>query len=140
VAKRRHFIVLFDRRRERNPGSAWLVRRPGRAGPLSDVEDLGMNTANLQLEGLYLAVTAIMNALRDKGLMGADEIDRALAAAEQMAAADPLRPPQVSASNVDAICFPLRYLRLANRTASAGRQLSFSELATMVGETKPDRV
>ena len=98
-----------------------------------------MNTANLQLEGLYLAVSAILNALREKGLLSTDEIDRALATAEQVNASDPLRPSQVSASNVDAIRFPLRFLRLANRLAAEGRQLSFTEIATLVGEKKPGR-
>lgn len=96
-----------------------------------------MNTANLQLEGVYAALSAILDLLRQKGLAGADEIDRALGAAEAAVLADPLRPQQVSAANLDAICFPLRYLRLANRAASEGRRPAFSELATEVGRTKP---
>lgn len=96
-----------------------------------------MNTANLQLEGLYLAVATITNALRDKGLLSEQEIEDALASAEGVARADPLRPSQLSAAHVDAICFPLRLLRLANRAGAQGRQLSFAELATQVGQMKP---
>ena len=96
-----------------------------------------MNTANLQLEGLYLAIAAITAVLRQKGLLSAEEIDAALASAEVKATFDPARPRELSGSNVDAICFPLRLLRLANQASAEGKQLSFTELATRVGETKP---
>lgn len=97
-----------------------------------------MNTANLQLEGLYVAVAAILNAVRQKGLLSEQEIDKALAEAESIALADPARPAQLSPAHVDGICFPLRLLRLANAAAAQGRQPSFSELATLVGQTKPN--
>ena len=93
-----------------------------------------MNTANLQLEGLYLAVAAMMNAIRDKGLLSEAEIEGALARAEEVATADPLRPPHLSAAHIDAICFPLRLLRLANSAGERGQQPSFTELATQVGQ------
>ncbi len=96
-----------------------------------------MNTANLQLEGLYLAIAAITGLLREKGFLSAEEIDSALASAEVKATFDPARPRELSAANVDAICFPLRLLRLANQASVEGRQLSFTELAMRVGETKP---
>ena len=41
-----------------------------------------MNTANLQLQGLLIAVASINNALVHKGLLGIDEIDLALRKAE----------------------------------------------------------
>ncbi len=97
-----------------------------------------MNTANLQLAGLYTVVAALVDAIREKGLLTAEEIDRALAHAEDASAADQARNVQLSDSNVDAICFPARYLRLANKASAEGRDLSFSQLATLVGETKPD--
>jgi hypothetical protein len=97
-----------------------------------------MNPANLQLEGLYAAVAALMHALRDKGALSALEIETALGAAEQKIATDPARQTKLSDANREAICFPLRFLRLANQTASEGRQLSFSELTTLVGQTKRD--
>jgi hypothetical protein len=96
-----------------------------------------VNTANLQLEGLYLAFASVLNLLREKGLVSQQEIDSALASAEVKANFDPDRPQELSAAHVDAICFPLRLLRLANNASAEGRQLSFTELAVRVGETKP---
>ena len=97
-----------------------------------------MNTANLQLEGLYLALGALIHALRTKGILSAEEIDAALGLAEKQLAADPARKTKLSDANADAVAFPLRFLRLANQTSSEGQQLSFSELATLVGQTKPN--
>ena len=98
-----------------------------------------MNSANLQLEGVYAALTGLMTALRDKGLLSLDEIDQALAKAEAGLVADVRRPAEVSAANVEAICFPLRYLRLANRATADGPALSFAELAARVGQMKASR-
>jgi hypothetical protein len=97
-----------------------------------------MNPANLQLEGLYAAVAALMQAIRDKGLLSAQELEGALAEAETKIVSDPARRPGLSGANRDAICFPLRFLRAANQTSAEGRQLSFSELTILVGQTKPD--
>ncbi|MCD1645694.1 hypothetical protein [Aurantimonas coralicida] len=98
-----------------------------------------MNTANLQLEGLYAAFAAMMTAIRERGLLDAGEIDRALAVAEEKIVNDPGRPTKLSAANVEAICFPLRYLRLANEASARGEDLSFTQLAQNVGRMKPDR-
>ena len=95
-----------------------------------------MNTANLQLEGLYVAVASILSALRDKGLLTEQEIERALAGAEDIALAD--RASQLSPAHIDGICFPLRLLRLANEAGAQGTQFSFSQLASRVGQTKPE--
>lgn len=97
-----------------------------------------MNTANLQLEGVYAALAALMTALRQKNLLSEAEIEEALAAAEKGIASDPGRPSELSGANVDAICFPLRFLRLANRNAAAGQSMSFVQLAAEVGRSKPD--
>lgn len=97
-----------------------------------------MNTANLQLEGVYAALAALINALRDNGVLSAQELDRTFGVAEAKIASDPARQTKLSNANQDAICFPIRFLRLANQTASEGRQLSFAELATLVGQTKTD--
>ena len=96
-----------------------------------------MNTANLQLEGLYAAVAALTDALRAKGLLSGGEIEAALKRAEETATRE--LPAHLSAANVDAICFPLRYLRIANQAAEAGRELPFFEIARLVGEHKPPR-
>ena len=98
-----------------------------------------MNTANLQLEGVYAAIAALMTALRTKSLLSEAEIDAALAAAEQSVAEDRARPAELSASNVDAIRFPLRLLRLANSRSAAGQDCSFARLAAEVGRTKPEQ-
>jgi hypothetical protein len=97
-----------------------------------------MNTANLQLEGLLLALSSLIVRLERKGLLSREEIDEALAEAEANAGHDPRRPAEVSASNVDAICFPIRFLRVA--VASPGdAQRSFTEITGRVGATKPGR-
>ena len=97
-----------------------------------------MNTANLQLTGVYAAIAALLDAIRTKGVLSADEIDAALSDAERIILEDPNRPAEVSRSNVEAMAFPLRYLRAANRAAVEGRDLSFVRLATEVGTRKPD--
>jgi hypothetical protein len=95
-----------------------------------------MNPANLQLEGLYVAVAALVEALRDKDVLSAGEIDVALGTAEEKLSADPARKTKLSDASLEAICFPLRFLRLANQASSNGRHLSFAELASLVGQTK----
>jgi hypothetical protein len=42
-------------------------------------------------------------------------------------------------ANVDAICFPARFLRQAVKAASEGRAFSFARLASEVGQAKADR-
>jgi hypothetical protein len=96
-----------------------------------------MNTANLQLEGVYAAIAALMTALRTKNLLTEAEIEEALAGAEKQISPDPRRPSELSPANLDAICFPLRLLRLANSRSARGEELSFIQLAAEVGRTKP---
>jgi hypothetical protein len=95
-----------------------------------------MNTANLQLEGLYLVIAALNNALVRKGVLSRDEIDLALRRAEETAIGDDRVVEDLSPANRDAIAFPARLLALANRAASADDTPTFSELARMVGSTK----
>jgi hypothetical protein len=86
-----------------------------------------MNTANLQLEGLYMALVALMGVLKDKGLVSEAEVERALAEAEAAVIADPVardRPP----ANLHAVRFPIRLLRRANADPQ-----TFSALARGVG-------
>ena len=96
-----------------------------------------MNTANLQLEGLLLALVSFVELLERKGLASRDEIDAALAAAERNASRDPQRPTELSPANVDAISFPIRFLRAALREPEGGG--TFAQIATAVGQTKPER-
>jgi hypothetical protein len=95
-----------------------------------------MNTANLQLEGLYLVIASLNNALVKKGILGRDEIDLALRRAEQTALGDDRVSEDMRSANRDAIAFPARLLALANRMASTDEISTFSELARMVGSTK----
>jgi hypothetical protein len=96
-----------------------------------------MNTANLQIEGLLVAVSALMEALRARGALTGAEIDGALAEAEAAILDDRERPAELSHAHVEAICFPVRYLRLANRGAGEGAVPSFTDMAARVGREKP---
>ena len=95
-----------------------------------------MNTANLQLEGLLLAIASVHQALVAKGLLTSEELERALALGEQTALGDDRVAEDLSPSNRDAIAFPIRLLRLANTMAADGSTPGFGELARRVGETK----
>lgn len=98
-----------------------------------------MNTANLQLEGVYAILAALLGAIQDKGFLSGQEIDQMLASVEKTSASDPSRPPELRDANVDAICFPARFLRCALHASSEGRAYSFSQLASQVGQMKGDR-
>jgi hypothetical protein len=99
-----------------------------------------MNTANLQLEGVYAVLAALIGVIRDKGFLDAEEIDRLLENVELGLASDSARSADIRGANVDAICFPARLLRQALRASEEGRQFSFVQLASRVGQTKPDRI
>lgn len=97
-----------------------------------------MNTANLQVAGVLAALGTMLELLRRKGVLTRMEVDEALAEAEETLLTDPRRPEEVSRSNVDAMCFPIRYLRAANASPEPGAAAArFSELATTVGLRKP---
>jgi len=49
---------------------------------------IAMNTANPQLEGLYLAISALVRRMIDKGLLDAEDLHQAMAAARQAAEQD----------------------------------------------------
>jgi hypothetical protein len=93
-----------------------------------------MNPANLQLQGLLLALYALLDAVKQKGLLTTQELDDALATAEANALADPQR---ASPASLDGMLFPIRFLRAAN-TASKVPE-TFTTITQLVGETKPDR-
>ncbi len=95
-----------------------------------------MNVANLQLEGLLMAVASINNLLVHKGILSIDDIDRALRTAEASMTGDERVYEDLSPSNRDAICFPLRFLQLANLGQSETSVKPFSQLAKSVGQTK----
>jgi hypothetical protein len=95
-----------------------------------------MNVANLQIEGLLMAIASINNTMVHKGLLSIDEIDTALRNAEATLTGDERLYEDMSPSNRDAVCFPIRLLQLANFSQSETEVPPFSELAKMVGQIK----
>ena len=91
-----------------------------------------MNTANPQLEGLYLAFASINRLLVGKGLVSHAELREALHEAERQVLSDG-RPPNVSQSHQKAIAFPIRVLLLANDSDEKGESLDFEDLARAIG-------
>jgi hypothetical protein len=98
-----------------------------------------MNTANLQLEGVYAVLAAFIGAIRDTGLLTGKEIDQLLASVERSLAEDPQRPAELRGSNVEAICFPARFLRVALEASNVGEPFSFAQLTSRVGQMKADQ-
>jgi hypothetical protein len=95
-----------------------------------------MNTANLQLEGLVMAIAGITQTLVAKGLLSTEEVDHCLAITEQTALGDDRVAEDMSPANRDAVLFPVRVLRMANNMAGGRDVPPFAELAKLVGETK----
>jgi hypothetical protein len=93
-----------------------------------------MNVANLQLEGLLMAVASLNRLLVDKGLVSSADIDEALRQAEASIAGDGRLAAEVPPANRDAVFFPVRFLQLANTAPAA---LGFSQIARSVGQMKP---
>ena len=71
-----------------------------------------------------------------KGLLSVDDIDLALRKAKAGITSDERAYEEMSPANRDAICFPIRLLRLANNAQSETSVPPFSELTKMVGQTK----
>ncbi|MBT1157552.1 hypothetical protein J1C56_18325 [Aminobacter anthyllidis] len=94
-----------------------------------------MNVANLQLEGLLMAIATINHILVRKGVLSAEEIDIALRKAEASETAEE-RSQELSSSHRDAVNFPIRLLQLANQCQPEADIPSFSALARMVGQMK----
>jgi hypothetical protein len=95
-----------------------------------------MNSANLQLEGLYLAIAAMHETLVSKGIVTRQDVDDAMREAEQTAVNDDRSIENLRPAERDALAFPARLLRIANATASDGDILPFSALARRVGTAK----
>jgi hypothetical protein len=94
-----------------------------------------MNTANLQLQGLYVAIAAVNKALVAKGLLTREDVDRALREAELTSLAD-YRSDGPEAPNREAMAFAARFLRLVNNAGPGAPMPPFSETARQVGEAK----
>jgi hypothetical protein len=95
-----------------------------------------MNVANLQIEGLLMAVASINNALVRKGILSVDDIDLAMDKAEANITGEERNYEDLSPANRDAICFPIRILKAANLGQSEDHIQTFSELARSVGLNK----
>lgn len=93
-----------------------------------------MNTANLQLEGLLLAVASLCRTLKEKGALEGAEVSDALCAAER-AAEIRCGTSGLSSANLEAIRFPIRFLKVAAEDGS--QALDFSAIARRVGTGKP---
>lgn len=91
-----------------------------------------MNPANLEIEGVLLAVEALQRLLVEKGLIGAGELDEVLHNAEASFTGD-ARLSQLPPPSRDAVVLPIRFLREA--LASAEPQ-SFATLVRRLGEKK----
>lgn len=92
-----------------------------------------MNTANLQVEGLLLALSALCMTLKQKGLLSDAEIGEAFRAAETAAQARG-DTSDLRTANIDAIHFPIRFLRRA--IESGPEALDFCGIASRVGSSK----
>jgi hypothetical protein len=95
-----------------------------------------MNVANLQLEGLMMAFASINQTLVQKGLLSVDDIDLALRKAEAALTSEERLFEDMSPTNRDAVCFPIRLLQLANLGQSEDSIQPFAELTKAVGRTK----
>jgi hypothetical protein len=108
-----------------------LVRWPSDR-PICCRED-EMNVANLQLEGMLLAFTAVLRSLVTSGALTEAQLKAALTEAEQAGLGDRQRCNQLSPSQRDSLAFAARFLTVATRSETAMR--SFSEVAREVGRT-----
>lgn len=86
-----------------------------------------MNTANPQLEGLYLALSALVRQMIIKGVLSEEDLDTAMSQARQQAEADFDTSPLPDA-NRKAVLFPIDLLALAGK----GEAETFRALARRV--------
>lgn len=93
-----------------------------------------MNTANLQLEGLLLAVSRLLEVARRKGLLTQAEIEAALQEADA-AARQETQARNLSPAQAEGVRFPIRFL-LAASNLTAGPAPTFGDTAARVGEEK----
>ncbi len=95
-----------------------------------------MNTANLQLEGVYLVLSALIEALVAKGVFQKAEMVVILSEVERRIGADKSRPTEVRGANVEAAQFPARFLKSAMVGAAEGGKPSFAEVVSLIKETR----
>ena len=95
-----------------------------------------MNPANLQIEGLLMAVASLNQLLVKKDIVSTDEIDESLRKAEARITGDDRFFEEIPLASRDAMCFPIRLLILANHATPGDKMPGFSALAKLVGQTK----
>lgn len=95
-----------------------------------------MNTANLQLEGVYAVLAALIEAMIAKDVFERSDLTTILADVERSIGADSSRPAEIRAANIEAAQFPARFLKAALRAAAEGRISSFSETAARIKESR----
>lgn len=85
-----------------------------------------MNTANLQIEGLLSVLACMIETLRRKELLTAEDVEALLNDAESML----VRPTgeTLSPANRDAILFPIRFLRAMKDNAEDSDRPLFRDL------------
>lgn len=98
-----------------------------------------MNTANLQLQGLYAVIAELLRTLSDKGVLGEADVQDLLRRAEQTAGQDAEQRSEHSLAELEAVLFPIRLLMEARAAGERDERLGFSELAKAVGQSKPAR-
>lgn len=82
-----------------------------------------------------MAIAAVNRLLVEKGLATPQEVEAALKRAEaSITSDDRFRGEDIRLANRDAMCFPIRFLLLAN--GDEGSPAGFSGLARRVGLTK----
>lgn len=90
-----------------------------------------MNTANLQIEGLLMAFSALNHRLIASGVLTREEIGDALDEAVQTLSADTSR--NLSDANLKAILFPVRFLSDAVRATQDEADHTFAEETRRIG-------
>lgn len=91
-----------------------------------------MNTANVQLQGLLVLMAEIGRRLVETGHMPHAEVALVLERAEAAIRRDETRIDQLSASQVEAMLFPLRYFA---ETLGGDTPQRFSQVTQAVGRS-----
>ncbi|CEJ15348.1 hypothetical protein BN1110_05691 [bacterium YEK0313] len=93
-----------------------------------------MNTANLQMEGLLLALAALCVELKRKDILSERDIGAALDLAESGASA---RLSELRDANTEAIHFPIRFLRQA--LSRGDGPLDYRAITATIGRLRDER-